>query len=305
MQRTLESVKRLKVTTLADNLTYHGRLLGQWGLSFLLEIEDKHGKGHKIIIDSAAQKTAFLFNIDRLKIDLRGLEAIVLSHGHRDHTAATVELAKRSRRRVRVFAHPHTFKSRYLATKKGRKWSRIAKGERIEDLERAGARLILAREPQEIIPGVMTTGEIPRLTSYEKIPRALGKRFIVIEGRPQRDQILDDQSLIVNVRGQGAWVLSGCAHSGIVNTLKRVKDISPSSSVHAVIGGFHLVSRKKHEIKPIIDALKGYKPKLISPCHCTGFLATRMIWDAFEKEFILNFSGRTIDSGKMTQQRLI
>jgi 7,8-dihydropterin-6-yl-methyl-4-(beta-D-ribofuranosyl)aminobenzene 5'-phosphate synthase len=302
MQRALESVKRLKVTTLADNLTYHGSLLGQWGLSFLLEVEDKHGKVHKIIIDSAAEKNALLFNIDRLKINLRDLEAIVLSHGHRDHTATTVELAKRSRRRVQVFAHPHTFKGRYLATKKGKKWSRVPKGERIEDLERVSARVILSREPHGIIPGVMTTGEIPRLTSYEKIP---GKRFIVVEGRSQRDHILDDQSLIVNVRGQGAWVLSGCAHSGIVNTLRRVKEISPSSPIHAVVGGFHLVSKKEHEIKPIIDALKAYRPKLISPCHCTGFLATGMIWDAFEKEFILNFSGRTIDSRKMTQPRLI
>jgi len=297
----LESVKRLRITTLADNLTYHASLVGQWGLSFLLQIDDVHGREHKIILDTAAQKDALIFNIDRLKINLRDLEAIVLSHGHADHTAATVELATRSRRRVQVVGHPHTFRNRYLVTKKGKKWSRVPKGERTEDLEQVGARLILTKEPHEIIPGVLTTGEIPRLTSYEKIP---GRRFIVIDRQPQRDHVLDDQSLIVNVRGQGAWVFSGCAHSGIVNTLGRVKDIS-SLPIHAVIGGFHLVLKRDKEIKPIVDALKSYRPRLISPCHCTGFLATGMIWDAFEKEFILNFTGRTIDSGKATQPRVI
>ncbi len=299
----MESVKWLKITTLADNLTFHGSLLGQWGLSFLLEITSADDKKHTILFDTGAVKDALFFNIDRLRVNLSTLEAIVLSHGHRDHTAATVELARRSRRKVQTVAHPYAFERRFLVMKDGRKrFHQVPKGERAKDIEQAGARLVLTKEPFQIIPGVTTTGEIPRLTRFEKIP---GRLFIVAGRVTQRDHILDDQALIVNVRRQGAWILTGCAHSGIINTLKRFENIVPSVPIHAIIGGFHLVSKRKEEIKPVVDALKSYKPKVISPCHCTGFQATNMIWKAFDREFVLNFSGRTIVSQKETQPRVL
>lgn len=299
----MESVKWLKITTLADNLTFHGSLLGQWGLSFLLEITSADDKKHTILFDTGAVKDALFFNIDRLRVNLSTLEAIVLSHGHRDHTAATVELARRSRRKVQTVAHPYAFERRFLVMKDGRKrFHQVPKGERAKDIEQAGARLVLTKEPFQIIPGVTTTGEIPRLTRFEKIP---GRLFIVAGRVTQRDHILDDQALIVNVRRQGAWILTGCAHSGIINTLKRFENIVPSVPIHAIIGGFHLVSKRKEEIKPVVDALKSYKPKVISPCHCTGFQATNMIWKAFDREFVLNFSGRTIVSQKETEPRVL
>jgi len=299
----LESVKVLKVTTLADNLTFHGSLLGQWGLSFLVEVTDLDDEKHALLFDTGAVKDALLFNVDRLRINLSTLEAIVMSHGHRDHTAATVELARRSRRRVQVIAHPHTFKKRFVLTRDGKKrFSQVPKGEREKDIEQIGAKLVLTEEPYQIIPGVTTTGEIPRVTRFEKIP---GRRYVVVGRKPRRDHILDDQALIVNVRGQGAWILTGCAHSGIINTLRRFESIVPSLAVHAIIGGLHLVSKKEGEIKPVIDALRSYRPKLISPSHCTGFLATRMIWEAFERQFVLNFSGRTITSQKRTQPQVL
>lgn len=299
----MESVKALKVTTLADNLTLHGSLLGQWGLSLLLEVTDLNDKKHVLLLDTGAVKDALLFNIDRLKINLAPLEVIAISHGHGDHTAATVEIARRSKQKVQVIAHPYAFKKRFTLTKDGRRRpSQIPKGEREKDIEATGAKLMLTREPYQIIPGVTTTGEIPRVTKFEKVT---GRRYIVIKGKPERDRILDDQALIVNVRGQGAWILTGCAHSGIINTLKRFEEIAPSLPVHAIIGGFHLVSKKRDEIKPVVDALKPYRPRLISPCHCTGLLATRMIWEAFEKQFVLNFSGRTFTSEKRTRPQVL
>ena len=299
----MESIKELKVTTLADNLTFHGSLLGQWGLSFLLEITDANDRKHTIILDTGAQREALLFNIDRLRTKLSTLEAIVISHGHRDHTAATVELARRSRRKVNVIAHPHTFKKRFTVTKDGKKrFSQVHKGEREKDIKQAGAKLTLTREPFQIIPGVTTTGEIQRLTRFERIP---GKRYIIVGRKPQRDYIFDDQALIVNVHRQGAWVLTGCAHSGIINTLKRVESIAPSLPIHAIIGGFHLVSKREDEIRPIVEALKSYEPRLVSPCHCTGFRATKMFWDAFERQFVLNYSGRIISSRKRTRPHVL
>ncbi len=277
--------------------------LANGALSILLEIESRDGREHTILLDTGAEKEALIFNIDRLKINLRNLEAIVLSHGHPDHTAATVELARRSQRKVQIIAHPHTFKKRFIVTKGGKRVSlQVPKGEREKDLQRIGARLRFAKEPCQVIPGVVTTGEIPRRTSFEKIS---GKRFIQADSQTQRDYLLDDQAIVVNVFGQGAWVFSGCAHSGIINTLRRVESLSPSLPIYAIIGGMHLVSKTKEDIKPVVHALKRYTPKLISPCHCTGFRATNMIHEAFERQFILNFSGRTISSWKATRPSII
>ena len=116
----MQTVKSVKITTLADNVVYDSRLLGQFGFSALLEIRDNKGKKHLVMFDTGSKKTALLYNIKALKLNLSQLEAIVLSHGHFDHTSATVEIAKKSRDKVKVFAHPNAFQLKYKI-KKGKK----------------------------------------------------------------------------------------------------------------------------------------------------------------------------------------
>jgi 7,8-dihydropterin-6-yl-methyl-4-(beta-D-ribofuranosyl)aminobenzene 5'-phosphate synthase len=83
----MDELKSAKITTLADNFVQKSGFLGQWGLSFLLEIEDERGRMHKIIFDTGAVKDGLLHNIKQLRVNLSELEYLVLSHGHADHTA--------------------------------------------------------------------------------------------------------------------------------------------------------------------------------------------------------------------------
>src|SRR3990170_6833427 len=103
----MHAVKSVKITTLADNVVYDSRLLGQFGFSALLEIRDNKGKKHFIMFDTGSKKSAQLYNIKALKLDLTPLECIVLSHGHFDHTSATVEIIRKAKNKVKVFAHPN------------------------------------------------------------------------------------------------------------------------------------------------------------------------------------------------------
>jgi len=80
------------------------------------------------------------------------------------------------------------------------------------------------------------------VTEYEKGPNFLLKRGEEIE----RDDIRGEQSLVFNVKGKGLVVLSGCAHRGIVNTVKHAQKISGIGKVHAVIGGFHLTGLNRN-----------------------------------------------------------
>ena len=128
-------------------------LLGQWGLSLLLEVEGQKSEIHKIILDTAAVKEGLLHNINKLRADLSDLEYIVLSHGHSDHTATIVELLRMAKGAVKVIAHPHAFLRKFVTKKDGKRIQNgIPKGERMENILEAGGRLITSEKPFELLP---------------------------------------------------------------------------------------------------------------------------------------------------------
>jgi 7,8-dihydropterin-6-yl-methyl-4-(beta-D-ribofuranosyl)aminobenzene 5'-phosphate synthase len=298
-------VRDLKITTLAEN-TASG-CLGQWGLSFLLELADARGNNRNVIYDTGMHKQALLYNIRKLKVDLSNVDCVVLSHGHLDHTATTAELVKTAGG-VKVYAHPHTFLPRFYQGKTGkRRQIGVPKGERQEEIEKAGGNILLSAKPAEVVPGVWTTGQIERVTSFESaLPLSEGEKLIiVVNGEEIADEILDDQALWVNVEGVGPLVITGCAHAGPVNTLSHVQRIGHFKNIHGLVGGTHLVGRSEDYLQQTIKELKQFGLSLISPCHCTGFKATVRLWQAFPEAFVMNFSGRIIEAGKKPEQRVI
>ncbi|RLI08951.1 hypothetical protein DRO42_05410, partial [Candidatus Bathyarchaeota archaeon] len=108
----LEKVRSLRVMTLAENLVQRSGLQGQWGLSFLLELVDARGRRRKVVFDTGNDKAPLMHNIKRLKVDLSDVDCVVLSHGHGDHTVATVEVVEAAGG-VEVYAHPHVFLPRF------------------------------------------------------------------------------------------------------------------------------------------------------------------------------------------------
>lgn len=302
----MESIQTLRITTLAENLV-QTRCLGQWGLSFLLEIVDARGDESKVIFDTGIHKESLLYNIKKLNVDLSDVSCVVLSHGHLDHTAATVEVVKAAGG-VKVYAHPHTFLHRFHEDKTGRQRQiGIPKGEGLNEIEKVGGEVLLTTEPTEVIPGVWTTGQIRRKTSFElPIPLSEGERLvIVIDGEETDDQILDDQALWMDIKEIGAFTITGCAHAGPVNTLLQVQRIGHFKQIYGLVGGTHLVGRSEEYFRQTVEELKQFGLSLISPCHCTGFKATAKMWQAFPDAFILNFSGRVIEAGKEPERRII
>ncbi len=303
----LDKVESLKITTLAENLVQVGGLHGQWGLSFLLELVDAKGQNRKIVFDTANDKAPLMHNIKRLKADLSDVDCIVLSHGHGDHTVATVEVVEMAGG-VKVYAHPHLFQPRFYVDRYGKRTKGgVPEGENIGEIEAAGGDVVLTAEPHEIVPGVWTTGQIPRVTSFERVspPLGGGRRIIIVDGEEVDDKILDDQAIWMDVDEVGPFVIAGCAHAGPVNTLLHARKLGGFNSVHGFIGGTHLVGRSADYLEQTVDALKGFGLRLLSPCHCTGFKATARLWQAFPEAFVLNFCGRVIESGKEPEPRVV
>ena len=101
-----------------------------------------------------------------------------------------------------------------------------------------------------------------------------------------------------NVKGKGLVVLSGCAHTGIINTVKHVQKMTGVDKVHAVVGGFHLVNAKPEIIKSTVADMKSINPDYIVPAHCTGFEATIVFSNEMPGRFVLNTAGTKYTFGE-------
>jgi 7,8-dihydropterin-6-yl-methyl-4-(beta-D-ribofuranosyl)aminobenzene 5'-phosphate synthase len=190
-------------------------------------------------------------------------------------------------RKVPLIAHPAAFRERWSIAKDGRKFGPHVAPR--DEWETAGAEIIASEGPYRLGPGCWTTGAVPR-RSYEQAgtPPSLayrqGDQFV-------RDQLDDDQAIVINIRDKGLVVLSGCAHSGIVNTVNYAREISGVDQVHAIVGGFHLAPAKDDEIERTIDEIIKLQPKMVVPTHCTGFKAMARFASRMPDQFVLGVVG--------------
>lgn len=300
----MNRVKKLKVTTIGDNLVYQEGH-GQSGLSLLLELIDARGEPRKVLFDTGDSKEALMHNIKFLKLNLKNIDAVVLSHGHLDHTAATVEVVA-SAGGTKVYGHPETFIKRFIK-RKGKRSDNIGvpQGQGIAEIEKAGGEVVLSTKPAEIVSGLWTTGQIERKTFETTIDLPGGSELVTdVEGKEAEDRVPDDLALWTDVKEVGAFVLTGCAHSGPINTLTQVKRLGSFERIYGLIGGTHMLGRSHGYVQRTISELKKFGFSLVSPCHCTGWKATTWFWQIFPNEFVLNYCYRAIEAGKRPKQRV-
>jgi 7,8-dihydropterin-6-yl-methyl-4-(beta-D-ribofuranosyl)aminobenzene 5'-phosphate synthase len=304
MINQMDQIKSLKFTTLADNLVRTGGL-GQWGFSLLIEIEDTHGKPRKIMLDTAQIPQGLLYNIKHMELDISDLDCLVLSHNHYDHTATNTQIVKEAGG-VKIYAHPRVFEPHIYTNEKGKTMKiGVPEGQGIAELEAAGGEVILSSSPVEVVPGVWTTGEVPRTSLETPIDLKKGAQLLTeIKGEWKPDNIVDDQSLWMKLDGFGAVVASGCAHAGIVNTLNHVKDLGDLDDVACFVGGPHLDGRSDEYLERTVSELGGFGFKLFSPCHCTSFKAKNLLWKAFPEAFVLNYCCCEIDPLNLPENKV-
>jgi len=265
------------------------------GLSYFIETFVE-GKSNACMFDYGLDFQGVSKNMELLKLDLNKLEALGLSHGHFDHWGSLVSILKYNGTKIRkgiplyvgeeVFAHRFGNMPAGLYEPSGMRDLGQLKREDIENL--GLVKIIEIREPTPMVPGAYLTGNIERVTEYEKgSPLGLIKRGDQME----QDLFIGEQALVFNVKGKGLVVLTSCAHAGIVNTVRHAQKMSGINKVHAVIGGFHLVGAPVPKIEKTIADIKAINPDYIVPMHCTGWEAIT----AFEREmpgqFIINTAG--------------
>jgi 7,8-dihydropterin-6-yl-methyl-4-(beta-D-ribofuranosyl)aminobenzene 5'-phosphate synthase len=264
--------------------------VAEHGLSFLVSVTVGDVRS-TVLFDTGSTVDGLTHNLRVLEVDPAEVEAIVLSHGHFDHTMGLNGLANNLRPLPPLVVHPDFWLRRRIALPGREPYELPTTSE--EKVRAAGFPVIERREPSLLLDGgLLVTGEIERTTEFEQ---GLAVQQAFRDGEWQPDPLIyDDEALVANVRGRGLVVVTGCGHAGVINTLRYARKLTGVERVYAVIGGFHLATPAFEAIIwPTVEALAELGPQVMVPAHCTGWRATHALAAAFPDAFIPASVGTT------------
>jgi 7,8-dihydropterin-6-yl-methyl-4-(beta-D-ribofuranosyl)aminobenzene 5'-phosphate synthase len=232
-------------------------------------------------------------NAERLELDLADVQGVVLSHGHFDHAGGFPGLARlRGRRGLPLTVHPAVWTRRRISVPGAPPVelptlsSTALAGEGFEVVERRQPSLLLEKS-------ILVTGEVDRTTEFE---RGMPPSHQAWDGHGwQHDAaVVDDQALVVHVRGRGLVVLTGCGHAGVVNIARHAMRLTGVDRLCALLGGFHLGGPAFEPIiGPTVAALAEMAPDLLVPGHCSGWRAQHALAAALPDAWVQSSSGTT------------
>ncbi|MBN2284673.1 MAG: MBL fold metallo-hydrolase [Deltaproteobacteria bacterium] len=310
---TLQEVDKVEIITLQDNYVdiaamdnsaivarampikdgeIKNSILAEHGFSAVVKTTTEDNV-RTMLFDFGFSEHGAAFNARTMGVPMEDVEVMALSHGHSDHFGGFRELVKMiGRDGIELVAHPAVFAyPRYLKLGEDFKiyFPRIAR----EEAEQAHVKIVETAEPFLLLDGnVLFLGAVKRATDFEKgFPIAHYEE----DGTEKWDPIEDDTAVVMNVRGKGLVVLSGCAHSGIINTVRYAQEVTGIDTVYAVMGGFHLTGPLFEAIiERTTEELKKFNPSYVIPTHCTGRKAIMHIEKEMPEAFVLNMSGTTL-----------
>jgi len=256
-------IKDFKITILSTMLS--DSYIGEWGFSAMIEVD-----GERILFDAGSRENTVVQNAKELNINLDNIDNIFLSHNHKDHTGGLITLKKE---------YPNSFKNAHVG--EGIFYSRpnpdgdgnyvLSNRNTIENL---GIKFISHKNPTQLVPGVWTTGQVPR--KYDEKNWSGVSKMIDSKENLVEDVIPEDQSLFFDTEN-GIVLISGCSHAGLANILDYVQKIIPGRPIYKIIGGFHLLKLSNDKLEWTAGKMREAGVNYFVGAHCTGLNSTYSI----------------------------
>ncbi len=247
----------------------------EWGLSLHLA-SARAGAKAQYMLDFGYTPEIVLRNADLLDIDPGKIDGLILSHAHRDHFGGLTGFLMQHRARMRsdlcfYNGGEDGFREKFLGKPEDPiSWGKVDR----TMLTAQFVKPVCCHEPHDL-SHAFTTGFIER-ASFEEVSGGSMvyeyDHFTETErrGKLVKDTHPDEHATCYIVQGRGLVVISSCGHVGLINTIRQAMAVSGVSKLHAVIGGFHLVTAPPDYIERTVTEFAALKPDVVIPMHCSG-----------------------------------
>lgn len=272
--------KNISITVLIENTAEVSALTAEHGLSLYIETPN-----HALLSDCGAS-SAFLDNAQKLGIDIKSVDTVILSHGHYDHSGGIMPFAEVNKKAKiymrRSAAGEHYHGERYIGIDR-------------DILSLPQVVLIESEKVLESIDEELSVFSGIKGTRF--LPKGNSELTRLENGKNMPDDFSHEQCLVIK-RGGGNILISGCAHNGILNILDRYRELyhdTPS----VVISGFHMMKKTEHDADDI-EIIKETARELAKADtiyytgHCTGQLAFDIMKEIMGEKLRPLHTGRKI-----------
>lgn len=252
----------MKFQFLIENKTDTPGCVAEHGLSIYIEAQ-----GKKLVFDAGAS-ALFAQNAKKLDVDLSRAEALIISHGHYDHTGGVPEFC-RINREAPLYIHKDAFYESY-GTEKGKiedkpcgiRWTE-------EERRQIEPRIIKTEEPVWLTENIVISGTIPadpNCQQTEHFYRRLPDNTLVL------DDMAHEQILVIREK-EGLYVFSGCSHKGVIPAVSYARKLFGGERIAALTAGMHLYSAGREMRERVVGQILSEKMDTVIPVHCTGINA--------------------------------
>lgn len=304
-------IKDVAIERAGRTAEWRRTLHNQWGLSLLME-SSLGAQTRTVLLDFGYTPEALLNNIELLGIDVKKIDALVVSHGHYDHFGGLSGFLNKHRASLpadlTLYAGgEHNFCPRHQRAGAPDKFSEWGVLDRTE-LASQKVKVVLAEKPMLMGGHAFTTGPVQSKSFERVLPNTMveysmkggvGCDLDKINARDKAGMILPDEhdhehSTCFNVRGKGLVVSTSCGHRGMINAVRQAQAISGVEKVHAVLGGFHLGPAQQDYASQTVAELKKINPDVVIPMHCSGNPFIKAMQEQMADKLLLSTTGSRV-----------